>query len=122
VDDDEPPATTDRDAAAENDQTTEATPSGTIEITVALGDVPAGTARVAMVGNLPALGDWTPTDGLELKESDGGWSATLRTSLGADLEYKFVRFEGDEPVWEGGENRSLHVAPDTSTIATGWQS
>ncbi len=80
--------------------------------------------RVFVVGNDPALGNWDPHRGVELKTSDDlfpAWAGHLRLPAGADVEYKFVTVKADGSVeWEPGANRSLHV-PDSgrATVRSG---
>ncbi len=80
--------------------------------------------RVFVVGNDPALGNWNPHNGVELKTSDDlfpAWAGHLRLPAGSDVEYKFVTIKADGSVeWEPGPNRSMHV-PDSgrATVMAG---
>ncbi len=80
--------------------------------------------RVFVVGNDPALGNWDPYRGVELKTSDDlfpAWAGHLRLPAGANVEYKFVTIKADGSVeWEPGANRGMHV-PDSgrATVMAG---
>lgn len=72
--------------------------------------------HVRVVGNCPALGQWVPMDGLQMKTSPKAfpeWLTTTTVMLPWDevLEYKYVIcFEtGAATFWENRPNRKLHL-------------
>jgi hypothetical protein len=73
-----------------------------------------GDRVVRLVGNVGALGSWTPTSGLPMTEkAPGAWSAAVALPEEIALEFKFVKMaSGRAAEWEWlpfDSNRSLLV-------------
>lgn len=71
--------------------------------------------RLALVGNVPQLGNWTALKSVPMYEHQPcEWVVNLDadTMPGWFLEYKFIIIGSDgKPVWENGNNRCLTVPP-----------
>mmetsp|Transcript_104110 Transcript_104110/g.335672 ORF Transcript_104110/g.335672 Transcript_104110/m.335672 type:complete len:494 (+) Transcript_104110:80-1561(+) len=75
--------------------------------------------QVCVVGACPALGDWRPGNGVELRTEPNcypRWSGRALLPLSAkaagEVEYKFVIMRPDGSVcWEQGPNRCLFLLP-----------
>ncbi|MCM1309646.1 MAG: 4-alpha-glucanotransferase [Bacteroides sp.] len=70
--------------------------------------------RVAVTGNIPALGNWNLAKAVEMH--CGGiplWSAYV--DVESDAEYKFIIIDGEQVTWEDGPNRHLTIA-HSSTV------
>ena len=68
----------------------------------------AGTVygqNVYVVGNQPALGNWSPGAGFALTIQGSGanvpWSGTLTLPAGTAIQYKYVKWNGATAAWEG---------------------
>jgi hypothetical protein len=74
-----------------------------------------GVRVVRLVGDIDALGAWTPSAGLSMiAKAPGAWSTTVRLAQELSLEFKFVKWQsGSAPEWEEwlpfDSNRSLMV-------------
>jgi hypothetical protein len=72
---------------------------------IAEGDTPR------VVGNVPALGDWDPQNGVEFHSGLGVfpyWSASVDLPTDETIEFKWVILRSDGSVeWEEGPNRTL---------------
>ena len=83
------------------------------------------TARVAICGASKSLGEWDVERAVVMTDASFPvWRATVDSKeLAPDTQYKFLLIDADgkEIVWEGGENRTLGIAPasDRSTLLAG---
>lgn len=80
---------------------------------------------VVVVGSIPALGSWAPSNGVALSAASYPvWTATLDLPAGATFAYKYVKRDGGgNVVWESGGNRIATVGPDGSvTLSDTWRS
>jgi glycosidase len=80
--------------------------------------------ELVLVGNGPALANWTPAEGLgPLQPADDGHALTLSWRTGEVLEFKAAirRIDGSVD-WQPGENHYLFVAAgqDPLTITVDW--
>ncbi|PGH00556.1 hypothetical protein AJ80_09162 [Polytolypa hystricis UAMH7299] len=70
---------------------------------------------IFIVGSIPQLGSWKPTDAITLSAyrytgSNHLWYQTINLPSGASFEYKYLRKKRDGAiVWEGGPNRAYTV-------------
>lgn len=89
-----------------------ATPTAHVEF-VTKHDKTVWGDRIFVVGNCPALGDWDPAKGVELRTADDiypKWSASAELPAGANVEYKYVVLTANGDVfWEDGANRAFTV-------------
>lgn len=73
-----------------------------------------------LVGDIPALGSWNATKGINMTWGDGDkWSAEISVPAGSTLEFKVIEKQGDNNdenslVWEPDYNHAIAV-PDTGT-------
>ncbi len=76
-----------------------------------------------VVGNVPELGNWNPTNAVPLTWVDSDtWSgpATFTTSAGQSIQFKFIVRQGGTTIWEGGSNRTYTVPSSGTGSYTGW--
>ncbi len=70
--------------------------------------------RLALVGNIPPLGEWDAAQALPMTQHQTGeWTIDLDAQQlsGEPVEFKFVILaEGQEPMWEDHFNRSLQLS------------
>ena len=85
-------------------------------------DAKAGQT-VCVVGNQLALGNWDAHQAFTLTRTAGGtvWTGTVRLPPRIPIQYKYVRWDGDSPLWEGDQpspskNREL-TTPASGTLA-----
>lgn len=81
--------------------------------------------NVYAVGNIPALGNWTPSAGFALSSASYPvWTGTLSLPAGTSFEYKYVKLDGSGTVvWESGANRTATVGSSgTVTMNDTWRS
>ncbi|WP_263119909.1 carbohydrate-binding module family 20 domain-containing protein [Cellulomonas sp. RIT-PI-Y] len=81
--------------------------------------------NVYAVGNIPALGNWTPSAGFALSSASYPvWTGTLSLPAGTSFEYKYVKLDGSGTVvWESGANRTATVGSSgTVTLNDTWRS
>ncbi|MGI5214520.1 carbohydrate-binding module family 20 domain-containing protein [Plantactinospora sp. CA-290183] len=91
--------------------------------TVATGfEVTATTAwgeNVFVVGNVAALGGWNPANAVPLgSASYPVWRGTVNLPPNTAVEYKYLRKNGDQVVWEGDPNRVRNVGAPASCAVT----
>ena len=69
--------------------------------------------RLAIVGNIDALGDWDARQALPMAEHEcNEWVVSLDAdALPRTFEFKFLVLSNDAPLWENGMNRSVTL-PD----------
>jgi phosphatidylserine/phosphatidylglycerophosphate/cardiolipin synthase-like enzyme len=69
--------------------------------------------RVVVTGSDPALGSWSPQEGLDLDTEESmfpSWTTRAYVRAGSTVEYKYVTIDASGAVsWEPGPNRVLHV-------------
>lgn len=88
-------------------------PAGTVTVTFQVNAQTVWGQDVYVVGNLPALGSWSP-QGIKLDPASYPvWKGTVSLPAGTAIEYKYIKREGANVVWETGSNRTL------TTPATG---
>ena len=82
----------------------------------------AGQA-VCVVGSQPGLGNWDAHQGFMLTRVAGSsvWSGTVNLPPRIPVQYKYVRWDADSPLWEGDQptaskNREL-TTPASGTVA-----
>ncbi|KAL2199758.1 glycoside hydrolase family 13 protein [Corynascus similis CBS 632.67] len=82
---------------------------------------------VKVVGNVPELGSWNPSDAVKLdasqySQSNPLWSAVVQLAPGATVQYKFVKVGGSGTVsWESNPNRTYKVPCATATASSTWR-
>ncbi|MCM5678390.1 alpha amylase C-terminal domain-containing protein [Schlegelella sp. S2-27] len=85
--------------------------------------------NVFVVGNVAALGNWTPTSAAAMtwlsgSGSTGHWRATVQLPANTSLQYKYIKRDGaGNVVWESGSNRIVTTpAPGAATaVNDAWQ-
>ncbi|MBD5786511.1 alpha amylase C-terminal domain-containing protein [Cellulosimicrobium terreum] len=75
---------------------------------------------VVVVGSVPALGSWSPSNGVVLSASTYPvWRGSVDLPAGSTVEYKYVKRNGaGAVVWESGGNRTATVGQDGSVTLT----
>lgn len=75
--------------------------------------------HLRLVGSTPAMGDWSPNEGLSLEWSAGNnWSATASLPAGP-IEFKVVVIRGDGSAdWEACANRGVDVPEGRGLVVT----
>ncbi|KAK3314938.1 glucan 1, 4-alpha-glucosidase [Apodospora peruviana] len=86
---------------------------------------------IKIVGNVPALGSWNPSNAVTLSanqytSSNPLWSATIALPAGQSITYKYIRVNSDGSVaWEADPNRSYTVpatcGTTTATRSDSWR-
>jgi chitodextrinase len=60
-----------------------------------------------VVGNVAALGTWTPASGFALAIQGSGanatWSGTVQLPAGTAIQYKYVKWDGSAAAWESNQ-------------------
>jgi hypothetical protein len=77
-----------------------------------------------VVGNVAALGNWTPASGFALTIVGSGanvpWTGTVTVPAGASIQYKYVKWNGSTAVWEANQSTtSGNREMTTSATCTG---
>ncbi|KXX79767.1 Alpha-amylase A type-1/2 [Madurella mycetomatis] len=78
-------------------------------------------------GNIPALGNWNPSNAVTLNASrytqdNPLWIGTVSLPPGTVVEYKFIKVSSSGSVtWEAGPNRTYTVPCTTATVGNTWQ-
>ncbi len=79
--------------------------------------------NVYVVGNRPELGNWDPAGGVPLSSADYPvWRGTVSLPLNATVEYKYVKRNGGQVIWETGANRVLTTSGCTVSRDDTWRS
>lgn len=86
---------------------------------------------IKVVGNVPQLGNWNPSNAVTLSASqyttsNPVWTASLNLSAGQSIQYKYINVASDGAVtWERDPNRSWTVpaicGQSTATRSDTWQ-
>lgn len=76
--------------------------------------------QVGIVGNLPELGDWDPSQALILGNTDYPiWRATIAAYPWQTIEYKYVLIDTTgkrQPYWDQGANRKLILPAEQDLV------
>lgn len=101
-----------------------ATDRGCVTFEVSAPMVPPD-CRVALSGSAPSLGEWDVEKAVAMSDANFPlWRATVNAKgIDENTQYKFLLIDSDgkEMVWEGGDNRTVAIKPDSgkSTIIGG---
>ncbi|MBE1492672.1 carbohydrate-binding module family 20 domain-containing protein [Plantactinospora soyae] len=105
-----------------NPTTTPPPTGGTCGTVATTFEVDTGTVwgqNVYVVGNVPALGNWDPANGVPLSSASYPvWRATVGLPGGTAVQYKYVKRNGAQVVWESDPNRSRSTPSATPCTAT----
>jgi len=64
--------------------------------------------NVYLVGDDVALGKWNPASGVKMTPVNyPEWQATVQLPPGRAIQYKFVKVNGDNVIWESSTNRTV---------------
>ena len=75
-------------------------------------------AFLGVVGSIPALANWNTGGAIPLSPAAyPTWRGTVNIPPGTAFEYKFIKKDGSNVVWETGSNRT-YTAPSTPCTAT----
>ncbi|NJN18612.1 MAG: ATPase [Oscillochloris sp.] len=65
--------------------------------------------NVYVVGNIPALGNWNTANAIPLSAAGYPiWSGTVSIPTNTAVEYKYIKKDGGNVVWESGANRTFN--------------
>ena len=83
------------------------TPPG-CQVTFSIGNANTTFGQnLYVVGNLTAIGNWTPVSGFALAIQGSGanvpWTGTVTLPLGTAIQYKYVKWNGSTAVWEANQ-------------------
>lgn len=81
--------------------------------------------NVFVVGNVPALANWDPANGVALSSAAYPiWRATVNLPAGTSVQYKYIKKDGGQVVWESDPNRvrtTASTSPCTATWSDTWR-
>jgi alpha-amylase len=81
--------------------------------------------NVFVVGNTPALGDWDPARAVALSSAAYPvWRGSVTLPPGVPLQYKYLKKNGGQVIWESDPNRARTTpasAPCTATWTDSWR-
>ncbi|MFV2143888.1 carbohydrate-binding module family 20 domain-containing protein [Isoptericola sp. G70] len=100
------------------------TPPATTDVEVAVEATTTWGQDVRIVGDRAGLGSWDPARGVVLSaDAYPVWRGTVDLPAGTSFEYKYVKVNGGDVVWESGGNRVATVGADgTLTLDDTWRS
>jgi alpha-amylase len=76
--------------------------------------------NVFFVGNVPALGNWSPAGAVALSPSKYPvWTGTAALPPDTTIEYKYIKKDGGTVIWESDPNR-VRTTPPEGTCAASW--
>jgi chitodextrinase len=94
-------------ASATLNVTTQAPGTCAIAFTIANANTSFGQ-NLYVVGNVSALGNWSPGAGFALTIQGSGanvpWSGTVNLPAGAAIQYKYVKWNGSTATWESNQS------------------
>jgi alpha-amylase len=79
--------------------------------------------NVYVVGNIAELGNWSPGQAVPLSAAGYPiWSGTVQLPPSTTIEFKYIKIDGGNVVWESGSNRVLTTpASGSVTLNHTWQ-
>jgi alpha-amylase len=79
--------------------------------------------NVYVVGNIAQLGNWSPGQAVPLSAAGYPiWSGTVQLPPSTTIEFKYIKIDGGNVVWESGSNRVLTTpASGSVTLNHTWQ-
>ena len=103
-----------RDAGGTGNACTSVATSVAATVTTVLGE------NVFIVGNTAALGNWNPASAVPLSSATYPvWQATVSLPASTSVQYKYLKKNGDQVVWESDPNRT-RTTPSASPCGTAW--
>ena len=78
--------------------------------------------NVYVVGSVPELGNWNTSNAVLLTPNNyPTWDGTVNISGGTAVEYKYIKVDGGNVVWQSGSNQSLTTScGGTMTTNDNW--
>jgi alpha-amylase len=81
--------------------------------------------NVFIVGNTAALGNWNPAAAVALSSATYPvWRGTVSLPASTSVQYKYIKKQGDQVIWESDPNRTRStpaVSPCTATWTDSWR-
>ena len=75
--------------------------------------------NVFVVGNTPALGNWNPANAVALSSAAYPvWRGAVSLPPSTSVQYKYIKKNGDQVVWESDPNRTRTTASSAPCAAT----
>jgi alpha-amylase len=94
-------------------------------ITFAVNATTVWGQNVFVVGNTPALGNWDPANAVALSSATyPTWQATVSLPAGTAVQYKYIKKDGAQVIWESDPNRTRTTAsaqPCGATWTDNWR-
>jgi alpha-amylase len=76
--------------------------------------------NVFVVGNTAVLGNWNPAQAVALSSAAYPvWRATVALPASTAVQYKYIKKNGSQVIWEGGPNRT-RTTPGTAPCSATW--
>jgi alpha-amylase len=93
--------------------------------TVAVNATTVWGQNVFVVGNTAALGNWDPANAVALSSASYPvWQATVGLPAGTAVQYKYIKKDATQVIWESDPNRTRTTAsasPCTATWSDTWR-
>lgn len=91
-------------------------PPSTVAVTFNVNATTYWGQNVFVVGNIPQLGNWNPAQAVPLSAANYPiWSGTVNLPSNTTIEYKYIKRDGNNVVWECCNNRVL-TTPGSGTL------
>lgn len=98
---------------------------GTVATTFEVNATTYWGQNVFVVGNVPALANWDPASAVPLSSASYPvWRATVNLPANTAVQYKYIKKDGGQVVWESDPNRvrtTAATSPCTATWADTWR-
>jgi alpha-amylase len=73
--------------------------------------------NVYVVGSIPPLGSWNTANAILLSSAAyPTWRGTVNIPPSTSFEYKFIKKDGSNVVWETGSNRAYTTAASSCSV------
>ncbi|MBW8185606.1 alpha-amylase family glycosyl hydrolase [Shewanella nanhaiensis] len=81
---------------------------------------------IYLVGNIPELGSWDPDKAIgpfynQVVEQYPNWYQDVSVPTNTQLQFKFIKKNGNQVIWESGSNHQLNAGSTDSSISVNWQ-
>lgn len=94
----------------------------TASVTFAVTATTIWGENVFVAGNRPELGDWNPANALPLSAATYPvWRGTVNLPLNVGFEYKYIKKNGSQVIWETGPNRVRSTGQCSITLNDTWR-
>lgn len=98
---------------------------GTVAATFAVNAATVWGENVFVTGNTAALGNWNPAAAVALSSATYPvWRGTVSLPAGTSIQYKYIKKNGSQVIWESDPNRARTTAtsaPCSATWSDSWR-